>query len=1670
MLIHPIPFTFRSSKPTILHQSLLEFIELHTEISGEFLSPKDEFSLLFHVLEVVPALRTTAQHLLTKLCSEAKDYSTVFDAAIQGVLLTQSSSRMAAITAIKESSKVSGSLDNKCLALLWIAVNDVEHDVGSVAENIWKSEDGAVSDAMISEILLYCSYSARDVRKSSCRGLGKLVSALKENDAKVPTMALGKVISSLYRKDGNINQRLGTADCLSELSASMSKEDVFVGLEFLLSNGFLDSSPEVRESMMAAGIAIVDSAGSEMAEKILPIMEKYLDNPTDQGLSEEEYDNVRLGAVVCIGALGQHMDPSSPKVVSIVKTLLDILLTPSELVQKSVSDRLPPLIKCLLAINKGFIEETVSNLLGKCLTGETYGDRRGAAYGLSGCVKGLGLSSLKSYGIMEALKNGVENKKDQNAREGALIAFECLSRKLGRLFEPYVIQILPMLLSSLGDGKVEVREAADAASRVIMSQLTAQGVKLVLPSLLGGAEEKQWRAKQGSIQLLGSMAYCAPKQLSSCLPQIVPILGEALADPHPKVAAAARDAMDEVGAVIKNPEVANLVPTLMSALSDPNKYNKKALETLLNTIFVNTVDSASLALIIPVVHRGLKDRSGEVKKRAARIVGNLCTLMNDPKDMSPYLSQLMPELKDALIDPLPEVRGAAAKALGSLTNGMSGVQSATISDIIPWLMSTIRSENSSVERSGAAQGLAEVLSVRGASLLEQILPEIFEGCDSKTASTREGSITIFKYLPHCMTEEFQKHLPDVLPRVLGGLADESEGVREAAFAAGSVAVDLYAKSSLPLVLPAVEAGASDVNWRIRQSSIELLGDLLFKVAGTSGRIQQDLNDDENEGISVESHGEAIIEVLGIERRNDVLARLYLARADVAYTVRSAALHVWKTIVTNTPKTLVEILPVLMTRVISGLSDDNEEQRSSSGQCLGELVRKLGDRVLHRIVPILMEGARSDDPLTKVGVLNGMREVASNASKAQLTEYMADILTEIQRLLCDENEQVRQAAGGALEIIFQTGGGSVADSVIPSLLSGLHGDEKKVQKSLEGLRVVLGVRPQLLGVMVPKLVEPPLSKNDIVAIGALSEVSGDSIHSHLSKLLPPLFRIFHDNESLSEVATKSLLDISTAVEEDGLHLLVSQINRGFDTPETTYGACVALTMFCKNTNLDFQEHISGLLSTIVPLLADNSSDKNLKGAWEALSSLTSKIPKELAPSFVRPMKDSVTSAKERMLRLTAKSTGKSCFLPGLLLPKALSPFLPTYLQGILQGSSAELRELSAEAIGDLVQLTDETTLKPFVIQITGPLIRIVGDRFPSQTKTAILRTMGILVDKAGISLRPFIPQLQTTFVKCLPDESRDVRLQGALNIGKLSRMAPRLDQLVMDVSTNCMSADIDGPKEAYLSAIASILKESGDKLKDETMEKVSEAITDGALSAIRTENEYAIKNAACALGEYALHCSDAELERIMNYNGFGPLCVPNTSIGSRLCTVTFASLAATLASSKLKDQDMLVSFIDTISRLSKDTSLDVRMLAAITGGRVVLSELTAHSTSDSLAKIAPIFLAHLGPDQHVEVQKQTLAILRCISKASPDALIPFFVSLIPTVISTTKEATGATKLAAERTLAKLLQVESGNEIVLAYLSKPDVGAVAKSTLTEPYIRRLLRICDTDIDDLAEYSIE
>ena len=157
------------------------------------------------------------------------------------------------------------------------------------------------------------------------------------------------------------------------------------------------------------------------------------------------------------------------------------------------------------------------------------------------------------------------------------------------------------------------------------------------------------------------------------------------------------------------------------------------------------------------------------------------------------------------------------------------------------------------------------------------------------------------------------------------LADENEYVRDTALRAGQRIVNMYAETAIELLLPELERGLFDDNWRIRYSSVQLLGDLLYKISGVSGKMSTEgAGDDDNFG--TETSTKAIFAALGNERRNRVLSGLYMGRSDNALMVRQAALHVWKIIVTHTPKTLREILSTLFTLLLGCLASSSYDKR------------------------------------------------------------------------------------------------------------------------------------------------------------------------------------------------------------------------------------------------------------------------------------------------------------------------------------------------------------------------------------------------------------------------------------------------------------------------------------------------------------------------------------------------------------------------------------------------------------------------------------------------------------------------------------------------------------------------------------------------------------------------
>lgn len=191
------------------------------------------------------------------------------------------------------------------------------------------------------------------------------------------------------------------------------------------------------------------------------------------------------------------------------------------------------------------------------------------------------------------------------------------------------------------------------------------------------------------------------------------------------------------------------------------------------------------------------------------------------------------------------------------------------------------------------------------------------------------------------------------------------------------------------------------------------------------------------------------------------------------------------------------------------------------------------------------------------------------------------------------------------------------------------------------------------------------------------------------------------------------------------------------------------------------------------------------------------------------------------RLYDSATGQF-ILPLFRIPKALESLLPIFIHALMNGS-VEAREAAATGIGEMAIMTETPLLKPYLIKTTGPLIRVVGDRFPSNVKFAILETLSILLQKGGVGLKAFVPQLQTTFVKSLSDPSKQVRTCASSCLGILVPMSTRLDPLLAELSLGVQGAESSAICVSFAEGLSCVLRAAGGKASEDALEKISRAL-------------------------------------------------------------------------------------------------------------------------------------------------------------------------------------------------------------------------------------------------------
>lgn len=117
-----------------------------------------------------------------------------------------------------------------------------------------------------------------------------------------------------------------------------------------------------------------------------------------------------------------------------------------------------------------------------------------------------------------------------------------------------------------------------------------------------------------------------------------------------------------------NKDIKDTIPQIVECIQKPELVSE-TVHKLAGVVFVQEIDAAALAIMCPLLKRGMDEPATATKRNVARIIENMAKLVDDPYEVEPFVPLLLPQLeraKDEVSD--PEARNVCDKAFQQLGN------------------------------------------------------------------------------------------------------------------------------------------------------------------------------------------------------------------------------------------------------------------------------------------------------------------------------------------------------------------------------------------------------------------------------------------------------------------------------------------------------------------------------------------------------------------------------------------------------------------------------------------------------------------------------------------------------------------------------------------------------------------------------------------------------------------------------------------------------------------------------------------------------------------------------------------------------------------------------------------------------------------------------------------
>ncbi|OZJ04912.1 hypothetical protein BZG36_02492 [Bifiguratus adelaidae] len=315
------------------------------------------------------------------------------------------------------------------------------------------------------------------------------------------------------------------------------------------------------------------------------------------------------------------------------------------------------------------------NAIVKNLSDANAETRQAAAEEVANAVKEGAFHTIYKYELAAKLNTLMKSKKSTNARQGGVATVLAIAEVKEASAEPFYFEVLDSIYELHADKASQ--EKATAALAAILAAVNPASARLIVKAqFLALENSRKWQTKQAALQTYEWLVKNAPSYFLTIIEDVLPVLSEVMWDTKPEIRSAAKTAIETVCTLIDNKDIEKFIPAVIHCITNPEEV-PETIHLVGATTFVQEVQAPTLALMAPLLIRGLKERETAIRRKSALIIDNMCKLVEQPEIAAPFIPKLLPGLQkvqDEVAD--PECREVVKKAfvtLNKLSKDCEGV-------------------------------------------------------------------------------------------------------------------------------------------------------------------------------------------------------------------------------------------------------------------------------------------------------------------------------------------------------------------------------------------------------------------------------------------------------------------------------------------------------------------------------------------------------------------------------------------------------------------------------------------------------------------------------------------------------------------------------------------------------------------------------------------------------------------------------------------------------------------------------------------------------------------------------------------------------------------------------------------------------------------------------------